>query len=723
MNRFLTFLKSRNLTQLIIISVILGLIAGLLFGERMSSLKIFGDIFIKLIQMTVIPYVVVALIRGFASFSYKELKDLVKYGGTAFLIVWGSTLAVVFLLPKTFPEIDSGSFFSTTLLEQSEKVDLVKLFIPSNPLAALSEGAIPAIVLFCIVMGLAFINVKNKKVLIETFSALEEGLDNLSDFFFRFSPIGIFCLVANAAGTLELQELASMQVFLVSYAAGAIFLSLIAIPLLLTAFLPFSYLELLRASKEALVLSFCSRNSFIVMPLLIKEIKKLYRKQGVNDEAVIEQAAVMIPLSANFPTIGKLLYIVFILFSGWFYDMQISLFDQLLLALNGLVNSFGSSTGALPFLLDQLKIPIDAFEIYLVSKVVTKNFQTLGNTIGMFAVGMIYIGFISKQALFSPFKVISALLAITLTFGALLFSVDNYFRYTVSESQEQVSLLMNLQIESPAEVVVYKEKPKDPLYKREPGKNLYRQIDESGVLKVGYNTNSLPFAYFNAKNELVGFDIAMAHKLANYLGVKLIMIPFDYNTVTDDINSGEIDIAMSSVVMEKSRIYLVDFSNPYMQLHLSMVVPDYKREEFSNLSEVAKDKTLKIAAMRGSAYLVTLQKLLPHATIVEIDERKDFFENNVADVLLTTAEQGYAWSLLYPKYSVVLMNEKGTTSVIGYPIHKENLDLLYNINQWIVQLRDKGIFKKEYDRWILGKGKIKKEKRWSLLDNYIIQDD
>ena len=106
-------------------------------------------------------------------------------------------------------------------------------------------------------------------------------------------------------------------------------------------------------------------------------------------------------------------------------------------------------------------------------------------------------------------------------------------------------------------------------------------------------------------------------------------------------------------------------------------------------------------------------------TIVEITDRKKYFEEEIADALLTTAEQGSAWTLLYPHYTVVIPEESIFKDFIAYPIPKGNLEFLNYLNQWLNIVKMSDFSKKEYEYWILGQDPKAKKPRWSIMHNVL----
>jgi proton glutamate symport protein len=75
--------------------------------------------------------------------------------GTLSLVLWALALGAVMLMPFVFPEIESASFFSTTLVENRPPLDFVALYIPSNPFHSLANNIVPAVVLFSVFLGVA----------------------------------------------------------------------------------------------------------------------------------------------------------------------------------------------------------------------------------------------------------------------------------------------------------------------------------------------------------------------------------------------------------------------------------------------------------------------------------------------------------------------------------------------------------------------------------------
>ena len=183
----------------------------------------------------------------------------------------------------------------------------------------------------------------------------------------------MFAIAAVVAGTLSVDELARLQVYLVSYVGLAVLLSLWVLPGLVAALTPVPYRALLSRTRDALVLAFMTTSLFAVLPLLTEETKTLLHEYADVDETQAGTTDVIVPASFNFPHTGKLLSLSFVLFAGWFADRSVPPSRYPQLAGTGLLVLFGNVNAAIPFLLDLFRIPADTFRLFLTSRSSTRG--------------------------------------------------------------------------------------------------------------------------------------------------------------------------------------------------------------------------------------------------------------------------------------------------------------------------------------------------------------
>jgi Na+/H+-dicarboxylate symporter/ABC-type amino acid transport substrate-binding protein len=705
--------RKLDISTLILIGMGLGIVAGIFFGELATAVKFIGDAFIKLLQMTILPYVVVTIIAGFGTLSAASAKKMAINGGLFLLIFWAIGIASVVLMAQAYPPLTSATFFSASQITAAQEQNLVDVFVPANFFESLAEGTVPAVVVFSILFGVVLINVEKKDTFLGMMETVQAAFENISEFVFKLSPIGIFALTASAAGTLKVDELSRLQAHFATYIVGTSLLILFVLPYIVSRLVGFRYGEILSSIRSALILAFTSGNAFITLPLMERAVKQLYADRPEAEKHVSE-SNVVVPVVYNFPTIGTLFHLLFILFTAWLYSKSLGLGEYFQLNIVGLLNLFGGSYVTIPYLLDMFKLPSDAFELFLLARIITDMFENALDVMSIFTLTLLYMGLASgllkrdTRTLVTTAAVSLGVMVLAVVVLRLLLS------FTVATESSEREILQQMSIAEPVAHEVMREK-------RAPdggrvGEDLAAEIKARGVVRVGYNPNSMPFAFFNQRDELVGYDIALAHELARGLGVRLELYPFEYATLVDDLKTGAIDIAMSSISINFERMRELDFSVPYMKLHLAFVVPDHKRKQFQTKGEIERVRPLKIAVIRGSSYIPYLKAYLPDAEIVEFDERRDFFEGKIdAHALLTTAEQGSAWTLLYPSYGVVIPEESIGDDFIAYPIDKGNFPFLHYVDTWLTMAKLSDRADRDYNYWILGKDPKLEKPRWSII--------
>jgi ABC-type amino acid transport substrate-binding protein len=244
------------------------------------------------------------------------------------------------------------------------------------------------------------------------------------------------------------------------------------------------------------------------------------------------------------------------------------------------------------------------------------------------------------------------------------------------------------------------------------------RIKKEGVIKVGYNPNTMPFCFFNVKHELVGYDVQMAHLLAKDLKCSIRFIPIEFTDLGNALNNNVIDIAMMGVYVNLERISKMDFTNEYMDIHPALIVKDYRKKEFEDLSNVSQMKNLTLAILKGSAFIAPLKMACPNVRLVEIRNYEDFFSGKVkADALVHSAEQGSTWALKYPAYCVVILKHVKQNTMVAYPIAKGDLPFLEYLNYWLKMKKMNNVTDENYKYWVLGVVPELKKPRWCILRN------
>ena len=572
--------KNNNwLLVLILLAVVLGLFAGLFFGDRCRHLAIIGSAFIAIMQISVLPYILVSLVQSIGCLEPKQARLVAKRGIFMLLILWGIVFFLISLMPLCFPSWKSASFFSPSLLNTRETVDYVQLFIPANPFNSLANNVVPAVTIFSILCGIVLMGIPKKQNLLDLLEVTENVLSSLTLMLVRLSPIGIFALVANAAGTMYPEEIGRLEVYLATYLVMGGLLFFLIMPLILTSFTRFGYLEIVRISRTAMLTVLLTRQPlFIVLPLLVENIKKLFQQHRLESEESDNMAKIIVPITFIVPCAGQLLDLLFILFAGWFQNESFGLGGYIELYGAGLLTLFGSAKVAIPFLLSMFKLPADLFELFVVASVITDNVKYAVEAFAIFSFSALFTAWMIGKISWNLRRAGFNLLICVLVTAVALCGLNLGFQYLLKNPNNQRQTLDAMTINHLVEFKVFDKLPEQhfPMVN-----NRLKWIRERGILRVGYNANVMPFAFFNSKHELIGFDIAMANMLASELGCKTVeFYPVCYDKLlVFRINNNQVDIIMSEVSITEKRLGIMAFSRHYMELSMALVVRDYLKDK------------------------------------------------------------------------------------------------------------------------------------------------
>ncbi|MDJ0662648.1 MAG: cation:dicarboxylase symporter family transporter [Crocosphaera sp.] len=721
----------RNLSTQILISMVLGVATGLFFGEMIGWISIIGDAFIRLFQMPVIPYIMVSLIGSLGKLSFQDAKNILIKGGTFLVIFWLIILAVVIIFPLGFPDWKSASFFSTTLLETGEGMDVLGLFIPFNPFHSMANSVLPSVVVFSITLGLALISIPNKKATLEVLDTLEKTLMRITGLVAKLTPIGVFAILASAAGTLPLEAFGRLQVYIVLQASLSLLLSFWLLPGLIATLTPIKYKDILIAYRTPLITAFATANLLIVLPLIIQRSKELLGnliEDSIDQKSkMTEPVEVLVPASFTFPDMGRLISLSFIPFAAWFGGSTLSFNQYPVFLISGLASFFGGDgVTIMKFLLTLMRLPTDMLQLYItLDQISVARFGTL--LAGMNAVALALLGtaaingwirvFKRKILRFSLITVLLIFLIVGTVYGVFTFGVTN--NYTKDQVLASLPLL---RVKNPQSLKIYTKTNEVPLLTHDSNQSRLSEINKRGFIRACYYPDDYPMSYINRKQELVGFDIEMAHLFAKELGLKLELAPLHIRQVqleeiVKPFNQGYCDIIAGVVPITPEQADKINFSIPILKYTLGFLVPDYRQEEFKSWQRLQKLPSLRLGIPGHIPYYdAKIKGLIPKAKLVDIDSLQDLLDSKLKglDAIIVPAESGSAWTLLYPNYSVAI--PKPIIAIpMAYALPYNDQSFLKVFNTWLQLKADDGTITSLYNYWIQGKVEAVQPPRWSIL--------
>ena len=219
---------SISLTTQILIATAGGIVFGSLVGEWASNLKFIGDIFIRLIQMSVVLLVMSAVASAVGG---GDGQDVGKMGFHTFkwiiiftVISAGLGVALSMLLqPGIGVEIASAADVANSSVETGSIQDTILGFVPTNIINSMAEGSMVPCIVFSLFFGVAmgaYAKESGNRNVIEWVQRINGVITNIIKIVMNVAPIGIFCLLANVAGTTGFKVIIPMLKFLLVLLIG-----------------------------------------------------------------------------------------------------------------------------------------------------------------------------------------------------------------------------------------------------------------------------------------------------------------------------------------------------------------------------------------------------------------------------------------------------------------------------------------------------------------------
>ncbi|MBD8138732.1 cation:dicarboxylate symporter family transporter [Peribacillus frigoritolerans] len=339
-----------SLASQIFIGLILGIIVGAIFygnESAQSFLQPFGDIFLRMIKMIVVPIIVSSLIVAVAGVG--DLKAVGKLGAKSlsyFVVVTMIAIAVGLISANiiqpgagvnmnNLEQTDISTYVDTAETKQHESfVDTLVHIVPSNPVKAMVEGDMLAIIFFSVLFGLSIAAIGEKgKPVFRFFQGVAEGMFYLTNMVMKFAPIGVFALIGVTISKFGLESLIPLGKLALSVYGTMIFFVIVILGLI-AKFVGFNIFTLIKLLKEELVLAFSTASSEAVLPKIMEKMEKAGCPKHI--------ATFVIPTGYSFNLDGSTLYqALAAIFIAQMYGIDLSAYEQITLMLVLMITSKG----------------------------------------------------------------------------------------------------------------------------------------------------------------------------------------------------------------------------------------------------------------------------------------------------------------------------------------------------------------------------------------------
>lgn len=221
-----------------------------------------------------------------------------------------------------------------------------------------------------------------------------------------------------------------------------------------------------------------------------------------------------------------------------------------------------------------------------------------------------------------------------------------------------------------------------------------QDIKDSGTLVIGVFSDKKPFGYVDENGDYQGYDVYLARRLAQDLGVELKLVSMDAPNRVEYLTSAKVDIILSNFTVTPARAEVVDFALPYMKVVLGVVSPDSAL--ITTAAQLA-GKTLIVS--KGTTAETYFAENHPEVRLLKFDTYTEAFNallDGRGDALSTDNTEVLAWALENPGFTVGI-ESLGSLDTIAPAVQKGNDTVRAYIDEEIKALAAENFFHADFD--------------------------
>jgi Na+/H+-dicarboxylate symporter len=337
-----------NLLKRILIGLILGAIVGLIVGPGIAWVNPFGDLFIRLLKMIVVPVIFLSLVVGAASISPARLGKV----GVKIVLYYIFTTVIAVIIGLIFANIFkpglglnlAGVSGAGKELKQPSIISTLLNIVPTNPVESLAKGDVLPIIFFALVFGIALSYLaesseahlkEGARALLQWFNTGAEVMYKVVRGVLQYAPIGVFALIAIVFGQQGAKAFGPLgTVTLTVYLA--LIVHLIVTYGLFLKVNKLGFVKFLKGAKEAMITAFVTRSSSGTLPVSLQCAENLGVPRSIS--------SFTLPLGATVNMDGTCIYqAICALFVAFAVGQNLTFSQQMTIVITATLASIGTA--------------------------------------------------------------------------------------------------------------------------------------------------------------------------------------------------------------------------------------------------------------------------------------------------------------------------------------------------------------------------------------------
>lgn len=359
------------------------------YNPAITYVSWMGDLFIRLLKMLIIPLILSSLISGITSIGSGSslgrlgLKTMFYYVLTSFLAIMTGQVLVNLFKPGVGANISFVQEVEGLVEKQKSFLEIIIEIVPDNIINAMANSEMLSIIFFAILFGffITKISKKHSEVLNNFFTAVFEVMMKITLFIIKFTPLGIFGIVAKTiADQDDLGGLVtSMGLYMLTVILALAIHAIITLPVILKFIGKVNPIKHFRNMGTPLLTAFSTSSSGATLPLTMQAVEE---ESGVSNKI----SSFTLPLGATVNMDGTALYeCVAAIFIAQAYGVDLTFIQQIIIVFTALLASIGAA--AIPMaglvmitvILTAVGLPLEGVGLILAVDRILDMFRTATN--------------------------------------------------------------------------------------------------------------------------------------------------------------------------------------------------------------------------------------------------------------------------------------------------------------------------------------------------------
>ncbi len=332
----------------ILIALILAVAFGYFAPDLVQYISWMGVIFLRGLNMVVVPLILSSIISGVASIGGGSnlgrlgIKTISYYIVTSLIAILIGLFFVNLFQPGVGANLGNAETLNNLPTASTSVSDILIRTIPDNIFDAMANGEILPIIFFAILFGAFITQIPQKKqeFLVSLFDSIFEVMMKITMFIIRFTPLGVFAIVAKevAKNAGSLGNIAgSLGIYMLTVFVALIVHAGIILPLSVKILGKANPYKHFRNMATPLLTAFSTSSSNAALPLSMEATE---HKNGVSSKI----SSFTLPLGATINMNGTALYeCVAVIFIAQAYGIHLSVSQQAIVVVTALLAAIGSA--------------------------------------------------------------------------------------------------------------------------------------------------------------------------------------------------------------------------------------------------------------------------------------------------------------------------------------------------------------------------------------------